>query len=90
MALEAFDVKDRTVVITGAARGIGRGIAQVLAESGARVLVTSLTDRYLGPWPKRRQRLDARLRPWWRTRPRPKTGSAPWSTRSAVGGTSTC
>lgn len=44
-----FDVQGRTVIITGAARGIGKGIARVLAESGAQVLVTALTDRYLKP-----------------------------------------
>ena len=45
-----FDVKGRTVIVTGAARGIGRGIAEVLAEAGARVLVTALTERYLKPF----------------------------------------
>ena len=44
-----FNIEGRTVIISGAARGIGKGIARVLAESGARVLVTALTDRYLRP-----------------------------------------
>ena len=44
-----FDIEGMTVILTGAARGIGSGIAKVLAESGAKVLVTALTDRYLGP-----------------------------------------
>lgn len=44
-----FDVAGRTVIVTGASRGIGKGIVRVLAEAGARVLVTALTDRYLGP-----------------------------------------
>ena len=39
----------KTVIVTGAARGIGKGIARVFAESGAQVMVTSLTDRYLTP-----------------------------------------
>ena len=47
--LSEFDISGKTVIITGAARGIGRGIAEVLAEAGARVLVTALTDRYLKP-----------------------------------------
>ena len=42
-----FDIAGRTVILTGAARGIGMGIARVLAEAGAKVLVTALTDRYL-------------------------------------------
>lgn len=32
--LEAFDVAGRTAVVTGAARGIGRGVALVLARAG--------------------------------------------------------
>ncbi len=44
-----FEVKDKTVIVTGAARGIGKGIARVFAESGAKVMVTALTSRYLAP-----------------------------------------
>ncbi len=44
-----YSVEDRTVIVTGAARGIGKGITRVLAEAGAKVMVTALTDRYLGP-----------------------------------------
>jgi 3-oxoacyl-[acyl-carrier protein] reductase len=33
-------IADRSVVVTGASRGIGRGIARVFASAGARVLVT--------------------------------------------------
>ena len=44
-----FDISGKTVIVTGAARGIGKGIARVFAESGASVMVTALTDRYLGP-----------------------------------------
>ena len=44
-----YNVEGKTVIITGAARGIGKGIAWVLAECGARVMVTALTDRYLKP-----------------------------------------
>jgi len=47
--LSEFDISGRTVIITGAARGIGRGIVEVLAEAGANVMVTALTDRYLRP-----------------------------------------
>jgi 3-oxoacyl-[acyl-carrier protein] reductase len=35
---------DRSVVVTGGSRGIGRGIARVFAEAGARVLVTGLHE----------------------------------------------
>lgn len=42
-------MEGKTVIVTAAARGIGKGIAQVLAESGAKVMVTALTNRYLEP-----------------------------------------
>lgn len=45
-----YNVEGKTIIITGASRGIGKGIAKVMAESGAKVLVTSLTDRYLVPF----------------------------------------
>ena len=44
-----FDVTGKTVIVTGAARGIGKGIARVLAHAGARVMVTALTETYLAP-----------------------------------------
>ncbi len=47
--LPEFDISGKTVIVTGAARGIGRGIVEVLVEAGAHVLVTALTDRYLKP-----------------------------------------
>lgn len=49
MLPKEYSVEGKTVIVTGAARGIGKGIARVLAESGAKVMVTSLTDRYLKP-----------------------------------------
>ena len=49
MLPKEFDVNGKSVIVTGAARGIGKGIARVFAESGAKVMVTALTDRYLTP-----------------------------------------
>ena len=49
MLPKEYDIKGKTVIVTGAARGIGKGIAAVLAETGAKVMVTALTDRYLTP-----------------------------------------
>src|SRR5918998_6135291 len=37
-------MKDRTVLVTGAARGIGRATAELLAREGAFVVVTDLKD----------------------------------------------
>ena len=50
MLPEEYEIEGKTIIITGAARGIGKGIARVLAQAGARVMVTALTDRYLKPF----------------------------------------
>jgi len=42
-----FDVTGKVVFITGAGRGIGKGIAQVLAEAGADIALNALTPRYV-------------------------------------------
>ncbi len=44
MLLADFDLTGRRVLITGAGRGIGKGIALVMAEAGADVAVTSLGE----------------------------------------------
>ena len=49
MVPKEFDIEGKTIILTGGARGIGKGIARVLAEAGARVLVTALTNTDLGP-----------------------------------------
>ena len=44
MSLPEFDVAGQKVLITGAGRGIGKGIALAFAEAGADVAITGLTD----------------------------------------------
>lgn len=42
-----YDVSGKVVFITGAGRGIGKGIAEVLAEAGADIALNALTPRYV-------------------------------------------
>lgn len=44
MSLDIFDVSGQKVLLTGAGRGIGKGIALAFAQAGAQVAVTGLTD----------------------------------------------
>ena len=44
-----YELQDKTVIISGASRGVGKGIVRVFAEAGAKVMVTALTDKYLAP-----------------------------------------
>jgi NAD(P)-dependent dehydrogenase (short-subunit alcohol dehydrogenase family) len=43
MSLKEFDVSGQKVLLTGAGRGIGKGIALAFAEAGAEVAITGLT-----------------------------------------------
>ena len=41
MALEMFDIRGKTAIVTGGYRGIGRGIADGLAEAGADLVIAA-------------------------------------------------
>lgn len=45
--LKEFDITGKVIFITGAGRGIGKGIAQVLAEAGADLAINALTSRFV-------------------------------------------
>jgi NAD(P)-dependent dehydrogenase (short-subunit alcohol dehydrogenase family) len=42
MAIPEYDISGRKIVLVGASRGIGRGVADVLAEAGAQVAIASV------------------------------------------------
>lgn len=42
-----YDLSGKVAFVTGAGRGIGKGIAQVLAEAGADVVINALTARHV-------------------------------------------
>ncbi len=41
--LKSFDLTGKTALVTGARRGIGRGMAVALAEAGANIIGVSAT-----------------------------------------------
>ena len=45
MALEQFKLDGQVAIVTGAGKGVGQGIARVLAEAGATVVGTARTQR---------------------------------------------
>ena len=69
------NLKDKVAVVTGASRGIGRGIALVLSEAGATVYVTG--EAYGAARPKISQAASTRL---WRLRAQ----GVAWSSRCAA------
>jgi NAD(P)-dependent dehydrogenase (short-subunit alcohol dehydrogenase family) len=44
MALEQFNLDGQVAIVTGAGKGVGQGIARVLAEAGATVVGTARTE----------------------------------------------
>ncbi|MES2562840.1 MAG: SDR family oxidoreductase [Pseudomonadota bacterium] len=49
MLPDEYDITGKVVFITGAGRGIGKGIAQVLANAGADIALNALTPKFVEP-----------------------------------------
>lgn len=48
MIIDKFRVTNKVAIVTGGTRGIGLAIAQALGEAGAKLVVTSRTDKFGG------------------------------------------
>ncbi|MBY6092823.1 SDR family NAD(P)-dependent oxidoreductase [Pseudooceanicola sp. 502str34] len=44
-----FDLTDKVAIVTGSSRGIGRAIAELFAQAGAKVVVSSRTEEACAP-----------------------------------------
>ena len=45
--LKKINLKNKTALVTGAGKGLGRACAIALAEGGAKVIILSITKSYL-------------------------------------------
>ena len=48
MIMDQFKLTNKVAIVTGGTRGIGLSIAHALGEAGAKIIVTSRTDKYDG------------------------------------------
>ena len=78
-----FDLTGKVAIVTGSSRGIGRAIAEALADHGAKVVISSPQGRGLPGGRRRDQRRAWRGPRDRRCRPtsRPRRSCSTWSTR---------
>ncbi|CAG6934390.1 hypothetical protein PICSAR240_04455 [Mycobacterium avium subsp. paratuberculosis] len=65
MALEQFRLDGQVAIVTGAGKGVGAGIARVLAEAGATVVGTARTEADIVARSRASRRRAARAWRWW-------------------------
>ena len=63
MILDKFSLKGKAGIVTGASRGLGKGIATALAQAGANLLIVSRTKSVLEKTAKEIRKFGHRVIP---------------------------
>jgi Short-chain alcohol dehydrogenase of unknown specificity len=62
MYLKNYNLKNKTAVVTGAGKGLGRACAIALAEAGANLIIISRTQKELNKVSKKIKQLKSKCR----------------------------
>ena len=66
MFLKNYNLKNKTAVVTGAGKGLGRACAIALAEAGANLIIISRTKKDLDEVSKKIKKIRRKKRrEWW-------------------------
>ena len=63
MFLKKYNLKNKTAVVTGAGKGLGRACAIALAEAGANLVIISRTKKIWTKFLKKSKNLDQNVNP---------------------------